>query len=285
MAKPLCEICSGLSWTIEIQDNDLIPYRCQCFKRTLARSFLGSELTKAPHRKSDLYLLERHPETGEIIGDRTKDDLFIKGPWSEVSGHLRWAVGAKHHDDECFRYKMVGDEVLLRCYLGDFAYERRAKQVRDEIDTFNGLHDLVYPDPLLIVRLGMLAHTNRAAANVLLETLNIRAAESKATWLVEGTVPFGTGHKFYNEEVGRYIQENFEVINVGGDIEAERKLQAQLRGMRLDSTTMDAEESEAPVVPETQECFRAEPNAWLKKKKSTSQYGRKTTGRLKEVDL
>lgn len=283
MTEP-CTACKGNSWIVQIEDNDLVPYRCECFKRKLARSFLGAELTKAPHRKSELYRLERHPETEEIIGDRTKDDLFIKGPWSEVSGHIRWAVGAKRHDDSVFTFRMVADEMLLRCYLGDFAYAHRAKQVRDEIDTFNGLHDLVHPNPLLIVRLGMLAHNNRAAANVLLETLNIRAAESKATWLVEGTVPFGSGHKFYNEDVGRYIQENFEVINVGGDLEAERKLQAQLRSLRLDSTTMDAGETEFVAAPEPQECFRAEPNEWMKKRTSKN-YGRKKTGRLGEVGL
>jgi hypothetical protein len=194
-----------------------------------------------------------------MVGDLTLDNLFITGCWAEAAQHLRWAVGAKNYDDPSFTFKMVPDEMLLRVFLGDFSYKSRSVKVRDDIETYNNLSDLVGGHSLLIVRLGKLGHTNRAAGNVLLEALNLRGAQSLPTWLIEeGAVHFGPDHKFYNDEVGRYIQDNFETIDVGGDVEAERQLAVQLAELRLESASMSTEETDPAPVEESRDRFRAD---------------------------
>jgi hypothetical protein len=282
--KAVCSLCNGRSWTREIIGSEVENFRCLCFKARLLNSYLGPELAKAPHRHSELYNLQIDPETNEEVGDRTLDDLFIKGEWSEVAQHIRWAVGVKHIADPKFSFRIVTDHLLLRVFVGDFAYRNRSQQVRDDIETFNGITDLVSPSSLLIIRLGNMAHPNKAAANVLREVLNIRATESKATWLIEGHTYFGEGHTFYNYDVGNYVEENFEQINVGGDIEAARKLEAELRASGDESAALDETESDpAPVEMQTCERFKAAPKDWERKKRGPSKWGKKRGGGLMEA--
>lgn len=243
-----CSICNGALWLEEIKEGEIASRRCPCLKRRMLLDFLGPELASAKHRKSPLFSPALDVETKRTIGDRTLDNLFIKGSWVEAAQHIRWAVAAKKHCASGFSFRMVNDEKLLRVYLGDFAYSRRSSRVRDEIETYNNLADLVSGHSLLVVRLGKLGYRNKAAADVLQETLNLRASESKPTWLVEGEIYFGEGHLFYNDEVGRYIEQNFDIINVGGEVREKPVLWAALTS------------SEAPVV-EAQERFQAAPNA------------------------
>src|SRR5215467_14444938 len=137
MPEPICALCKGQSWTERIIGDEVVSSRCVCFEKKLALSYLGPELARAPFRTSALYRPEIDPETKEVVGDRTLDDLFIKGTWAEAAQHLRWAVGAKHYDHPLFTFRMVNDEMLLRVYLGDFKYTARSRRIRDDIDTFN----------------------------------------------------------------------------------------------------------------------------------------------------
>lgn len=282
MPEPVCPLCKGLSWTETRIGDEIVPFRCACFKRRLALSFLGPELAKAPFLRSALYCPEIDAETNEVVGDRTLDDLFIKGTWGEVAQHLRWAVGAKHFDRPEFTFKMVTDEMLLRVYLGHYAYTHRSRNVRDTIETYNTLGDLIGDCGLLIVRLGNLAHPNKAAGNVLLEALRIRASASKATWLIEGSTFFGEGHGFYNYEVATFIEENFETINVGGDVEVERRMEAELKALNASSYAADAKGSEHAAATETKERFVAEPGAWARGHKK-SRWGKRRDGGLIEL--
>jgi hypothetical protein len=222
--------------------------------------FLGSELARAKHHKSELFMPELDPETNQVIGDRTLDNLFIKGVWSEAAAHLRWALSGKKSVLPGFSFRMVNDEKLLRVWLGQFSYSNRSKKVRDDLATFNNLSDLISDCSLLIVRLGQLGYKNVAAGDVLQEALNIRATESKPTWLIEGEEYFGDGHKFYNDTVGTYITNNFEVVDVGGDVKAARELRASMQALgETVAMGLDIE----PVVGsiETKEAFTAEPGA------------------------
>ena len=288
MPESVCLLCKGQSWTEQIVGTEVVPYRCICFKRRLALSFLGSELAKVPHRRSALYCVEKDSETGDLVGDRTLENLFIKGAWDEVSQHLRWAVGAKHYDSSAFTFKLVNDEMLLRVKLGDFSYGNRSKQVRDEIVTYNNLTDLIADCSLLVVRLGMLVHSNRAAANVLLEVLNLRAAAAKPTWLIEGKVPFGDGHPFYNYAVGSYIDEHYETINVGGDVESERRMEAELQALNLSSQALGVDDSDRVSAPKSQERYIAEPGAWENERRRPNprwSKGQRKNGGLEQVKL
>ena len=71
---------------------------------------------------------------------------------------------------------------------------------------------------------------------------------------------FGDGHKFYNDTVGTYITNNFEVVDVGGDVKAARELRASMQALgETVAMGLDIE----PVVGsiETKEAFTAEPGA------------------------
>jgi hypothetical protein len=223
-------------------------------------SFLGPELARAKHRKSCLFMPTLDTETDQMIGDRTLDNLFIKGVWSEVTPHLRWALAGKRHVEPWFSFKIVNDEKLLRVYVGDFAYNKRSTKVRDDIETYNNLSDLISAPSLLIVRLGKLGWKNKAAAHVLLEALNIRASESKPTWLIEGEQPFGDGHPFFNSEVGHYIEQHFDIVDMGGDVKAAQETWAALLEMNAD-TAMGADIDALVPVFESKERFVAEPDA------------------------
>jgi len=258
--NPVCQLCNGTYWREEIRDGEIAPWPCACLRKEMMFRFLGPELARAKHRKSELFMPELDPETNQIIGDRTVDNLFIKGVWAEAAAHLRWALSGKKADTPGFSFRLVNDEKLLRVYLGQFSYSNRSKKVRDDLATYNNLSDLISDCSLLIVRLGQLAYKNVAAGDVLQEALNIRASESKPTWLIEGEVYFGDGHKCYNDTVGRYVESNFEVIDVGGDVKAARELRASMQALG-ETVAMGLEIEPHSGSMDTKEAFTAEPGA------------------------
>ena len=249
VAKEVCSACNGEQWLEEVRDGDVISRRCRCLERKMLLEFLGPELARTTHQRSPLFLPGFDVETGKVLGDRTVDNLFIKGTWARVAPHLRWALGGKRHVDPAFSFRMVNDEKVLRVYLGDFAYNRRSAKSRDDIETFNNLSDLVSGLSLVIVRLGQLWYRNKAASAVLLEALHIRGSESAPTWLIEGERYFGEGHPFYSDELGRYIEESFEVIDLGGDVQAAREKETE------DVASSDMPSASSDVIESTERFF------------------------------
>lgn len=253
--RVVCSRCNGARYIEVVRDEEVRSSPCECLIRRMLLHFIGPELARAKHRKSALFMPTWDEETKETIGDRTLDNLFIKGAWPEVAAHLRWALAGKKHMSPGFTFRMVNDEKLVRVYVGDFAYSKRSTKVRDEIETYNNLSDLVFEQSLLIVRLGKLKWKNSAAARILWETLDIRASESRPTWLIEGELPFGEGHLMFDHEVGRYIKDNFEVIDLGGDVNAARATWAALIEIASGMQT------EVEPAPDTKEHFVAEQGA------------------------
>lgn len=210
MAEPkVCPRCQGKG-TLPT-DDDMTVRQCICaYSRTL-KAHLGSEIALAPLIQSPLYQPGAPGEPPKV--DRTTENLFLKGFWSDLLSHLKWGLGCK---GPFFRFRVVTDERLKVVYLGAESYAARAKGRRDEVQTYNSLADLVGPDvDLLILRLGFLGHKNVAMAGILKEALMIREAACKPTWLVEvPTSPFGPGHYSYSDEVGDYILNTFEVVDL-----------------------------------------------------------------------
>lgn len=210
-----CPHCKGAQWVYQTDGELLVPVRCQCLERKLLHDFLGPEISRAKHiEHSELY----HPtpnEAGEIEGDRTEENLFIKGPWSIVCQHLRWSLAGKRLYSNGFTYRIVSDVDVLDVWLGNKSYKQTSAEVRNEVETHNALSDLLADPTLVIIRLGVRASKNRVAASVLHEALSIRTFLYKPTWLVEGDVFFGDGHPFYNSDVEAYVNGHFDVVDLG----------------------------------------------------------------------
>jgi hypothetical protein len=212
-----CPLCKGAQWLYDYSEEEVIPRRCVCLEKQLLLSFLGPEIFGAKHIPSPLYQ-PTVSDKGEVDGDRTEDNLFIKGSWQIVCRHLHWVLAGKRRFSPKFHFKIVSDVQLLSVWLGSEAYKQRSREIRDDVETHNSLSDLISDPTLLIIRLGHLGYNNRAAAGVLKESLGIREVLFKPTWIIEGTdVFFGPGHKTYDDDVGTYVEGRFDIVDVGGD--------------------------------------------------------------------
>lgn len=210
-APKVCARCMGTGF-LPVEGDDMTVQQCICAYSRALKLHLGAEIATAPNiTQSPLFMAGASGEPPKL--DRTKENLFLKGYWTDLLPHFKWALGCK---GPTFRYRIVTDEKLKTVYVGAESYATRAKGRRDEIVTYNSLSDLVGPDlDLVIIRLGFLGHKNVAMPGVLKESLMIREFACKATWIVEvPTSIFGHGHFSYSEEVAEYIENNFEVVNL-----------------------------------------------------------------------
>lgn len=205
--KDSCPECKGMKWKI-IEDK---ARPCLCLQREMLEGFLNTsnaDLAGARQiRRGPLYAVD--VQAGVTL-DRTKDNLLIKAPWLALRPHLRLALGYRHYLDPGFRFSLVTDERVLNVYVGNEQYRSRKLKVRDDVDSFNGLRDLVEDPPLVIVRLGFIGHKNVAAAGALKQALMIREVARRPTWIVydpryETPVSWG-------EEVAAYAREHFAVV-------------------------------------------------------------------------
>jgi hypothetical protein len=224
VAKPKCPICNDTYWLYDEFDGEVIvPRKCICLERKLLKDYLGPEIYNAKWVKSELYRPILDKETGKTEGDRTEENLFIKGTWAITCQHLRWVLSAKRLYSPGFTFEIVTDDRLVRVWLGMEAYKNRSTEVRNSIKTNNSLLDLLSDASLTIIRLGFVKH-NKAAPDVLYEALKVREDVYKPTWIVEGAkAAFVFGHCAYSNDVNDYIQSRFKIIDLGGDVEAERQ--------------------------------------------------------------
>jgi hypothetical protein len=212
-----CQVCKGAQWVYAYEGEEVIPRRCSCLEKQLLLSFLGPEIFGSKPIASPLYQPYVNAE-GEIEGDRTEDNLFIKGSWRKVCQHFHWALAGKRRFSSTFQFKIATDVNLLSVWFGKESYKERSTKERNDIETYNSLSDFLADPTLVILRLGHLGYTNRAAAGVLKEALGIREVLFKPTWIVEGTdCYFGPGHRAYDDDVASYIDERFDVLDLGGN--------------------------------------------------------------------
>jgi len=223
MADPVCPICNGEHWLYEYEGEEVISKACICLERKLLRDYLGPEISNVKRVKSDLYCIVPNTETGKVEGDRTEENLFIKGSWAVVCQHLHWVLSAKRLYTPGFSYKIIEDNTLVNVWLGKQAYLSKSTKVRDEIETNNTIADLVLPPSLVLIRLGFRITPNKATPKVLHEALKTREFAAKPTWIIEGAESFLPGQQAFSDAVNEYIQGRFKIVDVGGDVAAERE--------------------------------------------------------------
>jgi len=226
----------------ETKGEEVIPTRCRCLERKLLHNFLGPEIYRAPWVKSSLYNLTTN-EAGEVEGDRTEENLFLKGSWAVVCQHLHWALSAKRLYSPRFNFKVIGNDRLLDVWFGKESYTQRSTAVRNEIETNNSLDDLIGSAHLVILRLDGLEHHNKAAANVLKEALKVREFGYKPTWIAECSRRFGPGHPSYNDAMGDYIEERFDIVDL-----SDASPEAQVQKAALEAAAAEIMESGEVVM-------------------------------------
>lgn len=160
---------------------------------------------------------------GEV--DLTRQNVVIQGAcWLRFLNHLRWVLLIKGLDyqvrvttDSQIKNVFVGNERVNAVKSQEDLDEKKAVSRRREATAINNsLYDLAGGPDLLIIRLGMLGHTNKAAAGALVETLRIRQHAHRPTWLWEMPgKPFEECHS-YNEEAAVLI-EPFRRLSLGDD--------------------------------------------------------------------
>lgn len=206
-AKEPCPKCGGRGW---IPVSELSVRDCSCIRRKILAAFLGPDLCKAPvleSGSSPLYVVNRARWDDPATLDRTSESLLIHARWRVIASHFQLALGHRRTHDTTFRFVVDTDQHLLNVYLGN----EHAKW-RQTVKGYNSLKDLVEDPELVIIRLGFIGHTNRAAANVLREAIMIRAFANKPTWIVKD--PHEAFPVSWDEVVASYIDENFDTIDL-----------------------------------------------------------------------
>lgn len=197
---------------------------------------LGPEFVGVKHvRNSPLFVTS--DDGGPPLVDRTKSNLFLKGFYSEILRHMKWALALK---GPSFHFQIITDERIKNVFVGAEAYRARPKDDRDDGAAYNSLPDLVNSPQLLIIRLGQLGYKNVAAAGALKEALLIRAAGGLPTWLIESEEQAWTFSK--DGDVSYYVDNNFEVMSFEGTGTRPAVAQTDWDKMRQANSTFTEEE-------------------------------------------
>jgi hypothetical protein len=116
--------------------------------------------------------------------DLTTHNLLIrKMRWATFLPHLKWVAACKA---PWWFVRVVNDKTLMHIWLGNTNVRaRKLQESADDLLVANSIDDHLGGPDLVIIRLGTIVHANKAAANVLAETLRMRASLDKPTWLVE----------------------------------------------------------------------------------------------------
>lgn len=234
MTDELCPICQEIlipgcrnenrgGGIILKQDADGIEYAEPC--KNMVRVAMRRYMKEVHPLLLEVPLVKDTPLYKHKELDRTKDNLFFsKVEWGTFLAHLKWVLGYKYFSKSFV--KIVTDMKLLNIYVGNASLKARLKSQQDEDQLLicNSLEDLLESPDLVIVRLGLITHFNRAAANVLQEALNIRKNMGRPVWLIEphnkGFQPYrkadfgDTGMPCCNDDVLNYVQQNFETIEL-----------------------------------------------------------------------
>ena len=235
-----CPECNGRQWLYECKEDDeetLLAVPCICLQRELFRSFLikgsrGSrDIVNADHVKSPLYTSDR---------DGTQENLLLRCSWETACRHLKWALSAKYRQSNGFFFRVVDDDLLLQVWLGKKAYRARAAGVREDVESFNDLADLLEDPALVIIRLGI-AQRNRALGDVLGLALGIRDRVSKPTWVVEDGIPYLEDHPNYTDNTYNHLVNYYTTVELKDDEVISRLRKA--RQVSLDDAVREAHQT------------------------------------------
>lgn len=161
--------------------------------------------------------------------DLTKQNLLIKKiSWNAFVPHLKWVAGCKGIDWFC---RVVTDRTLLNIFVGNTSVKvRKFQSDTDGLLQVNSIEDHLKGPDLVIIRMGLVVHSNKAAGNVLAETLRMREADNKPTWLVEpedqefspySRNDFGMsiGMVICTDATVGYVEERFTRVNLKTSVE------------------------------------------------------------------
>lgn len=188
---------------------------CLCLYNRKMSLHLGPEIVRAVTEKDSSLYHKTTVKGEEVLIDRTKENLFLKTYWSDLTGHLKWTLYCK---GLFFSFQVTTDERIRNVYVGNEQYTHRTRSSRDETEANNSLHDLLGDVDLLVLRLGFLGYRNQAMAGALLEALRIREVSLKPTWIIEEPNSiFAPGHYSYSPELWDYITSRYTIVNMVTD--------------------------------------------------------------------
>ena len=204
--------CNGSGWVIV---DSLNARMCVCMMAKKIKQSLG-DLAGAPSIPSTVLYQPGGVDMPPLV-DRTQDNLFILGKWFDViRPNLKRALSCKLGDTNLkFRFLTISDERIKNVWVGN---EQSSKsKLRSDTECANSLRELMGLDyDLVLIRLGFLVAPNRAAPAMLKEALMIRESLDKPTWLFHPPdMTFGPGCTAYDPEVQYYIDNRFEVLELG----------------------------------------------------------------------
>jgi hypothetical protein len=191
--------------------------QCICAFALYLKSRLGEEISTSRPLVSKSVLYEVPPSGGEPIVDLTTQNCFIKGWWADFKPNFRFAVmHLMEKSSFQWHFSIITDEQIKTVFVGSEAYTQRSKKKRDDIVTYNSLSDLLgESQDLVVIRLGFLGYKNVAMAGALKESLMIRQALGKPTWILEEpNSVFDEGHHSWSLDVEEYIQTRYEVVEL-----------------------------------------------------------------------
>lgn len=211
-----------------IKDGEPYVKTCPNMKRLRIRRHLESidpQLVQdgVKHDKNSPLFQPRTDSTALV--DLTRENLFIRSiKWSAFLPHLKWVSACKGVE---FYVRILTDMTLLNVYVGNTNYKLRPQSQREDGSLLiaNSIEDLLSTPDLAIIRLGQVVHYNKAAANVLAETLALRFNLGKPTWLIEpadrkfspyARNDFGVsiGMVSCNEETQDFVSKNYKSLKL-----------------------------------------------------------------------
>lgn len=222
---------------IEIRDDGTsVAKTCPNMKRVVLRRHLEEidpQLVKKGIKHDRHSPLFQPATKNKPTRDLTSQNLLIyRIHWNAFLTHLKWVAACKGTGWFC---RIATDQTLLKVWVGDTSIKARKLQKaflegKEDLLVANNLEDYLSGPDLVIIRVGHIIHYNKAAANVISESLLLRAAEGKPTWIVEPPdrhySPFNkndfgisTGMVSCSPEVREYIDQNFRKVGLKSTVE------------------------------------------------------------------
>jgi hypothetical protein len=143
------------------------------------------------------------------LAEMVRRNCWLTSSLQDLQKHLgRVAFDKGRH----FNFKVITDVSLISAWLysANEVFDADAhmhKQTAGMEDRYSRIEDLVEGWDLLIIRLGVKTARNVAAPEVLLEALQIREQQGRATWIVDSPgYPLSPGHISFDVRVGEFLE-------------------------------------------------------------------------------
>jgi len=217
MSEEKCKTCGctpiagcGGKGFIRTGENHCKP--CPHLQVKRLRQHLGPIISKVQHVKGSPLLTPPHT-------DLTGTNLRIQiRTWNGLLPHLKWALACK---GVTFSFRIITDEEIRTVFVGSRNYRSIPVKLREKVQTYNSIADLVEDPDLVIIQLGILRYKNVAAPSAFYEALRIRERNAKATWIVECDGTDLDSSQVYDSTVGSHVENNYEVVQIETDDEGD----------------------------------------------------------------